>query len=144
MVKKNMNKKGWIEVVEVFISILLVSSILLVIVEKNTSLNRRDFSDIVYYKQLSILREIETNEVLRNEILGISDANLPVTWDNLPLDIKSKVIGRTPISLECVAQICKGFCVLSKDVNKKDIYSQSIKVSSLDSSKDLYLFCWQK
>ncbi len=142
--KTKINKKGWIEVVEVFISILLISSILLVIVEKNSTLNKRDFSDIVYYKQLSILREIETNETFRNEILNIDEDNLPVNWENIPTDIKNKIIGRTPVGLNCVAQICDNFCKLFEEVNQKDIYSQSIKISSITTSRDLYLFCWQK
>jgi hypothetical protein len=141
---KRKNKKGWIEVIEVFISILLMSTLLLTIVEKNSTLNKRDFSDIIYYKQLSILREIETNQTFRDEILNIGDSNLPVNWENIPENVKNKIIQRTPSGLNCVAQICKDFCELFEEVNQKDIYSQSIKIFSIDTSRDLYLFCWQK
>jgi hypothetical protein len=144
--KLRKNKKGWIEVVEVFISILLISTIVLMIIEKNSVKEENEFSEMVYYKQLSILREIETNTTLRQEVLSIE--NLPVDWRNIPENIKNKVIQRTPINLECVLQICSDFCSLFEDINKKEIYSQSVKVFSLEEEKTidrtLYLYCWKK
>jgi hypothetical protein len=69
MVNKIMKgKKGWIEIVEAFVAILLIAGVVLVILNKS-SLGGTDISQQVYTTELSILREVQTNDIFRAEII---------------------------------------------------------------------------
>ena len=52
------NRKGWIRIVEAFISILLVTIVLLVVLDK-TPVEKVDFSSDISDAEASILREIQ-------------------------------------------------------------------------------------
>ena len=140
------NKRGWIKIVEAFISILLVTGVVLIFINQGY-IGKKDISSKVYSVELSILREIELNNSLRADILN---ADLPVEWDHasFPLEVKNKISARTPNYLTCEAKLCKmdDVCILEKDFDK-DIYSQSASiVSNLEiySPRQLKLFCWVK
>ncbi|VVB83935.1 Uncharacterised protein [uncultured archaeon] len=146
------NNKGWIEIVEAFFSVLLVAAVVLIIINKGY-LNNSDVSEKVYTTELSILREIETNDNFRTEIANIADSSLPVGWNGLPADIQKTVTERTPNYLICTAKICiiEGECVLSEDEkpeDKKNIYSQGVVISPTVGGGEVYrqinLFCWEK
>lgn len=143
------NKRAWIEIVEAFVAILLVAGVLLVVINKE-SLGKTDISEQVYTVQLSMLREIETNDAFRKEITGISDSSLPVVWDspNFPQDIKDKIEQRTPTYLNCVGQICdlSDKCTLPS-ASAKDIFAQEVTITAtLEAIKyrKMKLFCWGK
>ena len=142
------NKRGWIEIVEAFVSILLVAGVLLVLFNKGY-IGGNDISEKVYEVEHAIIREIQTTAELRSSVLEVSE---PVTWADprFPQDIKDKVIEKTPDYLECIAMICdpEGECTLGEEYQKKvDIYSQSGIVSPTVGKGDVYriinLFCWQ-
>ena len=65
------NKKGWIRIIEAFVAILLVAGVVLVVVGRG-NFQREDISQIFHDAEFSILREIQLNDTLRNEILGTS------------------------------------------------------------------------
>ncbi len=71
------NKKAWIEIVEAFVAILLVAGVVLVILNKASLVNSY-ISPQVYTAELSMLREIETNDTFRAEIISIS--SVPYTF----------------------------------------------------------------
>jgi hypothetical protein len=147
------NRKGWIEIVEAFFAILLVASVILLLLNKGY-FKGSDISDEVYNVQVSILREIQTNDSLREDIVnsvsGISGKDLPVEWDNpnFPISVKSKINQRTPASLNCTGEICNltETCILNEKITT-DIYSQSVTITSTLhnlSFRKLNLFCWAK
>jgi len=140
------NNKGWIKIVEAVISILLVTSVVLIFINQGY-IGQKDISSKVYAVELSILREIELNHILRNDTLN---AELPMEWNNesFPLELKNKIVARTPSYLNCEAKICKmdDICIIDKDFDK-DIYSQAASiVSNLEiySPRQLKFFCWTK
>jgi len=142
-----MEKRGWIRIVEAFFTILLITGVLLVVLNKGY-LPKEDISQGVYEKQQGILREIQLNDSLRESILSFSSSNLPIEWDNFPQDLKNKIISKTPVNFECKAKICNlnDICVLN-EFSDKDIYAQKVIITAtLDeySPRQLKLFCWEK
>ena len=136
------NKRAWIEIVEAFVAILLVAGVLLVILNKS-SLGKTDISDQVYTTQVSILREIETNDTFRTEILTVKQ--LPAV---IPSDIQNRINLRTPDYLTCQGQLCafNDKCSLA-NAPQKDIYAQSVLITSTLQQTgyiQLKLFCWAK
>lgn len=140
------NKKAWIKIVEAFIAILLVTIVLLIIINSGY-IKREDISTRVYNTQISILREIQFNDGLRREILGV--ASVPLEWDGFPQNLKNKITERTPNYLECNARICSSedVCGFTGTI-EKDIYAESIIISATlelgYNPKQLKLFCWTK
>ncbi|MAH03416.1 hypothetical protein CMI39_01370 [Candidatus Pacearchaeota archaeon] len=141
-----MEKKAWVKVVEAFIALLLIASVLLIVIDKGY-ITKKDISPKVYEAELSILREVELDDNLREDILKI---NLPMNWENesFPKSVKDRINERTPSYLECVAKICEmdKICALDEYLNK-DIYAQSVVISAnleIYSPRQLKLFCWRK
>jgi len=146
------NKGGWIEIVEAFFAVLLVAGVILILFTKGY-FGKSDIDDKVYNVQVSILREIQTDDDLRKEVAEIS-GNLPVKWESVsfPADVKSKIIERTPAYLNCSARICEqsATCILDEDEkpeSNKNIYSEFVTISATFESgpvfRKLNLFCWQ-
>jgi hypothetical protein len=144
------NRGGWIEIVEAFVAVLLIAGVVLVILNRGY-LPKTDVSDSVYETELSILREIQTNSSFRIEIVNIPENQLPAVWEAsppFPLDVKNKIIERTPNYLTCVGRICNmsKTCSLGEN-NGKDIYSQPVVISATLQNityRQLNLFCWMK
>lgn len=142
------NKNGWIEIVEAFVAVLLIAGVVLIVLNRGY-LQKTDISDQIYDSQLSILREIETNDTMRTEVLS-APAPLPIEWEDprFPADVKSRIIVRTPNYLMCSGKICDMNVTCSLSGNKeKDIYSQSVAISSTLQDlgyRQLNLFCWMK
>jgi hypothetical protein len=146
-----MNKKGWIEIVEAFIAILLITGVLLVVINRNSS-QSSDISDRVYNSEITIIREIQLNDTLRNLVLSVTNAQLPSEWTNasFPSEIKNRITSRTPNYLNCIAKICNPSdpCYLTS-YEAKDVYSQDSILSATQtqtafSPRKLKLFCWAK
>jgi hypothetical protein len=142
--------KGWIKIVEAVIAILLITGVLLILLNRGY-IGNDNISERVYSAQLSILREIENNQTLRDEIIGIPNELLPVEWELIPESIRNKIIERSPDYLECEAKICflQNICELSeyKEGQVGDIYSQSVGITANFQSyspRQLKLFCWTK
>jgi hypothetical protein len=145
------NKRGWIEIVEAFVAVLLVVGVVLIVLNKGY-LQKTDISERVYEAELSILREIQTNTSLRTKILDAPEP-LPIAWEDarFPVEVKDKIIQRTPNYLDCIGRICNmtQTCNLedTKEAKEKDIYSQSVTITSTLqtlSYRKLNLFCWIK
>lgn len=140
------NKRGWIRIIEVFIAILLITGILLIVLDKEEGLEK-DISSKIYKAEVSILREIQLNNSLREDILDLDVTN-PVEWEGeyFPSNVKSKITSRTPNYLTCKAKICSldSVCDLSES-SEDDIYAQSAVISANLQKYDprqLKLFCW--
>jgi len=142
-----MNKKGWMEIIEAFAAIMLVAAFLLIFLN-NSNNKAEDFAYEVSQTQISILREIQTNDTLRSEIANIE--NTPVGWEevNFPVKVKKKIIERTPNYLKCVAKICNNTetCTISGEEGK-DIYANYITITTTletEVFRRINLFCWTK
>lgn len=138
------NKRGWIRIIEAFVAILLIASIMLMVVSKESS--KDDQSEKIYDDELSILKDIELNQTLRNEILGLS--SLPVEWEEFPEKTKERINQKMPVYLECEGKICDmdDNCLLDSSL-EKDLYTKSVIIaanSETYSPRQLKLFCWVK
>ena len=142
------NKRGWIRIVEVFVAVSLIMGVLLVVLEQTYP--AKDISEEIYEQEVAILREIQLNNSLRNEIIGAS--SLPIEWDDFGsnglANVKNKTISETPNYLICEAQVCdiSNTCDLDKTI-EKDVYAQSVFISTNLSEynpRQLKLFCWPR
>ncbi len=150
-IKKIKDKRGWVRIVEAFVAILLITGVVLIILNKGF-IEKKDISDKIYEAELSILREIQTNSTLREEV--IKAGALPIEWydTTFPEQVKDKITERTPDYLNCVAKICEAdkLCLL-EEYQEQDIFAESIIISSIleqGQSEQFYrqlkLFCWTK
>ena len=141
------NKKGWIRIIEAFVAVLLILSIILLVIEKNSF--GEEPSGEIYEIENSILRTIQLNNSLRAAVLG--ELTLPVdSLGNSPQIVWDKILEKTPSHLTCFAKIC----AIDSDCDfegsseiKKNIYSQAIPIfANLNtySPRQLKLFCWAK
>jgi hypothetical protein len=143
------NRRGWVKLVEAFLSILLITGVMIIIINQQKTLTSDTRSAISDY-EVYMLRSIELNEALRGEILGISESSLPVNQDSedFPEDIEEEVEDLTPGAFSCEAKICSLSDVCSLEAKKgADVYAQKIFITSthqIYSQRQLKLFCWAK
>ncbi len=141
------NKKGWIRIIEAFVAILLVAGVVLVVVGRG-NFQREDISQIFHDAEFSILREIQLNDTLREEILGTSGT---IEWKDFPSQApktRGKIESRIPSYLECSANICwpSDPCFLAEE-QERDVYAESVIITSnlqTFNPRLLKLFCWGK
>lgn len=142
------DKRGWIKIVEAFTSILLVAGALIIIIN-SIGLEVPDSSLQVYDTQYSILKEIQLNSSLRDDVLAAS--NLPIEWSDFDSsnlnEVKDKIEERKPGYLECEAQLCgiQGDCISNTIPDDRNIFVQSAFFGADANSynaRKLNLFCW--
>ena len=142
-----MNKHGWIEIVEAFVAVLLIAGVILIILNKGY-LEKKDISDSVYNIEILILREIQRNDTMREDILNAPEP-LPVEWKDFPDSIKNEIVERTPNYLECSGKICdiNDVCGITEK-KEQDVYAQFTVISPTIGGGEIYrkinLFCWVK
>lgn len=143
------NKRGFIRILEAFIAILLITGVILVVLDRGY-FERTDITAQIYDTEVSILREIELDNSLREQVLEVSQENLPLKWSSqdFPSQVKERIIQRTPDYLECSANICElvDICGLENYV-EVDVYVQSVAITAnleLYRPRQLKLFCWTK
>jgi hypothetical protein len=141
------NKRGWIRIVEAFFSLLLIAGALLIVLNKGY-LGGEDQSARIYDLQLSVLREIELDDILRQEILNVNEAILPIedTHSSFPKDVMERINERMPDSFTCKAKICEinVLCELNEYIDK-DVYAQPVAITATledYSPRQLKIFCW--
>ncbi|MBR9702319.1 hypothetical protein GOV13_05360 [Candidatus Pacearchaeota archaeon] len=143
------NKRGWIKIIEAFTAILLIMGVVLLVLNKG-DIGEKDFSEEIQEKEVSILREIELSNALRDEILTVD--SLPVEWGVFNSsglnDTKIKIIEETPSNLNCEAKLCEmnDDCLLSA-ASEENVYVQSVVIfanTETYSPRQLKLFCWDK
>ena len=156
------SKRGWMKIVEAFVSILLIVGVLLIVINKGYI--GRDISTEIYDAQLSILRGIQVDETLRNNILISNksgydplenESSLPISWEEfndneqrILQDVRNKITEQIPEYLDCVARICEldDSCVSNSAV-EGEVYTQAITIVAnyaVFSPRQLKLFCWIK
>lgn len=141
------NKKGWIKIIEAFLAILLIAGAALIIINKNQGFKIEDTSKKIYELELNVLREIQLNSSLRNDVL--SKDTLPVNWTDFPLAVKNHINDKMSISnLDCEGKIC-GADSSCEGINlpEKNIYVQRVIISANLTDyklRQIKLFCWRR
>jgi len=140
------NKKAWIRIAEAFTAILIVVGAAMIVL--GGGIQREDISEQVYDIEISILREIQLNNTLREEVLNLEIGG-GIEWDNalFPAETKDKISDKTPEWLECVAKICPPENLCLGEESEKNVYVQSVLITStLDifNPRQLKLFCWEE
>ena len=137
------NKSGLIRIIEAFAMILIITGILLTVLNKGY-ISKSDNSEKIYEIEQAILREIQLNNSLRNDILALED--LPIEWENFPPNVKNEIISEAPINFECEAKICNlnDLCSLNKEIEKEIYVQKTIITANLEkySPRKLKIFCW--
>ncbi len=143
------NRRGWIRIVESLIAILLIVGVFLMVIAQSKNQNG-NISTRVHDDEVYVLRGIQLNESLRQEIAGIS-ATLPIEWigfDSIAPMTKAQINKTIPGYLNCSAKICStsDLCILMQSP-QKTIYAESVIISSslqAYNPKSIKLFCWEK
>lgn len=144
------SKKGWLRVVEAFLSALLII-VILVLVSVNQQNSKQSGDSAQFYNlEVSAIRGIELNSTLRSEVIAVPDASLPINSETDPAtlsEIISAINSKIPSSLSCEVQICKpdSICDYWKDT-AVSIYSQQVLVTANLTNYDpkkLKIFCWK-
>jgi len=135
MVKKK-NKKGWTTIVEVFISILLLAGLMTVILNSG-AVKDSGKSEVIYKEQARVLKIVQLNDSLRDQILN---GNLN--------QVEQTINNTMPNYLECKAKICvlNGVCDLDIEIDK-EVYVKRVLITTnmvKYDPKELRLFCWEK
>ena len=128
------NKKAWLRIIEAFIAILIVASVLLITI---TNAPKPDRTEEIHKMQRSVLEQVASNDALREEIIK-NDATNTLSFINSIVDQKWEV----RIEICEISDICK-----MDDYVEKDVYVDEILISStleLYAPKKLKLFMWEK
>jgi len=125
--------------------ILIITGVLLTVLNKGY-ISKSDNSEKIYESEQAILRKIQLNNSLRNDILAFE--NLPVEWENFPTNVKNEIISEAPINFECQAKICglNEICSLNEEIEKEIYVQKTIITANLEkySPRELKVFCWIK
>lgn len=147
-----MNKKGWIRMVEVFIAIVLIAGVVSLILGERYS-GEEDISAEMYAKQGLIIKKIQLNDSLRNEIIPILIVDLPLSSMDLgfPPETLARINLETPSDIFCYSKICAldDPCIAEElqEEADKNVYARSIPIFATItdySPKQIKLFCWNK
>ena len=141
------NRKGWMRIVEVFVALLLITSVALIIVNREYK-EKVDLSSEIYKIENSILRKIQLDDFMRDQILYLNPIDIPMEMENFPTELKTGIEESIPAYLECDGKICdfENVCNVETPENK-DVYVQS---ATLLANQEKYkptvlkLFCWMK
>ena len=144
---KKRNKRGWIKIVEAFIAILMIVSVLTVIVMKDL-VTRDDGSDNIYEEEFYILQKIQINSSLRADILELSTLPLESTDPSFPFE-EDSVLNSTALgTFNCTFKICvpNQGCVLNNFPEEQEVFGKSVIINSdlnTYNPRELGLFCWR-
>lgn len=141
------NKRGWIKIIEAFVAILLIAGVLLLIINKEP-ISNTNISSNIYELEVSILQEIQMNNTLRNEILGVD--LLPVEWEDFESEnlanVKNVIISKSMNYLNCEAKLCaiNDSCLWNKEPGTNVYVKSGMIGANLEEygPRQLKLFCW--
>lgn len=136
-----LNKKGWTTIIEVFISILLLASLVTVILNSEV-VQEKTKSEDIYKEQVLVLKIIQLNDSLRQNVLD----------DTLSIGINNTIDNTIPDYLKCEAKICvlNSKCDLNSlpsETENKEIYVKTVLITTNNTDynpKEFKLFCWEK
>lgn len=136
------NKKGFVKIIEAFISIMMLLGLILLIINNN-HINSRD-SKYILQKESDILSQIEMNNTLRQSIIQTTDYTLNSNDTAFNSELKNYV-NRTVIGYKCYLKVCLPDGICNMDLNsQKNIYAKETLITSSLSEynpKKLKIFC---
>jgi hypothetical protein len=139
------NKKGWIKVVEAVIAIVALIGILTIIIEAQRA--GVQTNSIYEEKSLEILKGVQINDTLRNEV--ILENTLPIDSNNasFPPLLKSYLNEVNLKTANCTMMICSvnETCVVT--ASQQEIYSKDVIITATKdyyNPKRLKIFCLKK
>lgn len=141
------NKNGWVKVLEVFFSIMLIMGVIIFLLNKGYTPD--EISEEMSEMEISILRSIQLNDSMREVILG---ADVPSNWSAFSsgdlLEVKNKIENEKISAFDCEARICslEETC-LNEISGDKNVYSESAVISADSNTynpRQIKLFCWEK
>jgi membrane protein YdbS with pleckstrin-like domain len=139
------NKKGWIKVVEAVIAIVALIGILTIIIQAQRLNVQR--TTIYEEKSLEILKGVQMNESLRNEVIlentlpiNSTDINFPPLLNNYLNEVNLQ-------TANCTLMICSvnDSCIV--DSSQKEIYTKDVIITATKDNynpKKLKIFCIKK
>jgi len=133
---KTKNKKAWLRIVEAFIAVLIVTSLLLIIVARKPKENK---AETIHEMQRVILEQISSNESLREYVLNENKNELENFIKNI-----APPYWNFSIRICEIESICG---ILSAPPEGKEIYVDEILISSTLHTlepKKLKFFVWEK
>jgi hypothetical protein len=140
------NRKGWIRIMEVFVSIMLLTGILMVILNTGFSY-KADLQKGISAKENAILRDIQLNSEMRTQILSVPSGSLPLEWESftsqLP-EVRNRILSLSPKNLDCRAKICSYDDVCLMTNLEGEVYAEAAFFSAdadTYSPRQLKLFC---
>jgi len=108
---------------------LIIGVIILIVADQNSG--GEDVSQGIYQDELAMLRAVQLNDSLREDVVELS--SLPVSTDDsgFPSAVEAKLNERNPGYLDCKAKICamSAECVIPNE-NDEDIYVSQITIFS--------------
>ena len=142
--KLKKNNRGWIRIIEAFMSIILILGILAVSLNPGRVIGEE--TKKIYEMEQTISKEIQLDYDSRNEILNYG--TLPVGWDSFSSNLKNQIENRKLNYMNCTGQVCSlnDMCELS-NLPEKNIYVQEIPIvakADVYDARKLKLFCWEK
>lgn len=128
------NKKAWLRIVEAFMAVLIVASVLIILAVR---VPKQDKTESIHNIQRSILEQISLNDTLRGEIL-----------QNKEDETRAFVNKTLPVYLNFTIRICgvTEICGMPFYI-EKEIYGDEILITANLTSyqpKKLKLFVWEK
>ncbi len=145
---KRKNKKAWVKILEVFISIILLAGALFLVLNRNVFTG--EVTQEINDKIENIIRAVQVDDSLRKEIL---QASLPVEWEDFESsglsNTRNEIISKTSPNLICEAKVCylEDNCINSNAPNDRNIYTKIGYISAdlnTYSPRQLKVFCWKK
>jgi len=136
MIKRRIDRKAWLRIVEAFLAVIIVLGAVLVILSKQPP--EKDISEDVYEKQRAILDVISKNDDLRAEIIEENNTQVNNTIQNL-----------IPSSWEFATNICEldDICPNPRAYENKEVYATEVVITSTlekYNPKKLRFFVWGK
>ncbi len=141
------NKRGWIKVLEAFIAVVMLISVMLLIVN-NEKYEAQETSSVLI-KESAFLSSVQKNETMRNDILALdtSSSEYELNDSGFPASVKNYLDETFSDRIECSAKICgaSSECDLN-DYPEREIFSRSVIITSNLNEfdpKKLSLFCYR-
>jgi hypothetical protein len=138
-------KRGWIKIIEAYLAIMLFMGLVFIIIQSQTF--DKKTTSIFEEDQFTIMKKIQSNETLRNEILNISI--LPQNNDMTSFPVITKNYFENEIGQKnCSLNVCEVNepCFFYEDV-KNEVYSKDFIIfsnSTYYSPRKVNIVCYPR
>ncbi|MEX2017485.1 MAG: hypothetical protein WD876_03355, partial [Candidatus Pacearchaeota archaeon] len=121
------SRRGWVRVIEAFIAILLIGTVILLLTGQNSS--SEDISSLIYQDQLSMLRTVQLNDTLRSSVIQANTIPTMTDEESFPADVEAALNSKNPGYLNCKAKICalNAECLIENNADI-DIYTANVAI----------------